>query len=291
MGRDLGGLLHGGDGRWTFPGRQQIAGLPGPLKTRRHRSAGGRLHRGGDGRRHHGRQGGGRRGPDLRRPAGPPADTPLRPARDAPFPGPSKTPVVRTHKGRADQGQLFIAWKTDDLFSDLQRARNTQVLAQVMQLRLTDELREKQGATYSPSASATASVTFAGWGYLAVSVETPPDKIDGGDRQHPKIAADLRDKPITADELDRAKKPRIDQIEKARETNEYWLGSLSGAQTDPRLLTATRSVIAGLQRVKAADVQTGGPDLPGRRQVVDDAGQAGREVDTKRPSRRSGGRA
>jgi zinc protease len=64
-----------------------------------------------------------------------------------------------------------------------------------------------------------------------------------------QIAADLRDKPVTADELERAKKPRIDQIEKARETNEYWLGALSGAQTDPRLLTATRSVLAGLQRV------------------------------------------
>jgi zinc protease len=176
-------------------------------------------------------------------------------AEKAPFPAPSSTPVVRTHKGRADQGQLFIAWKTDDLFSDLQRARNTQVLAQVMQLRLTDELREKQGATYSPSASASASVAFTGWGYLAVSVETPPDKIDGVIASIRQIAADLRDKPVTADELERAKKPRIDQIEKARETNEYWLGALSGAQTDPRLLTATRSVLAGLQRVTVADVQ------------------------------------
>jgi zinc protease len=115
----------------------------------------------------------------------------------SPFPAPSATPVVRTHKGRADQGQLFMAWKTDDLFSHLQLARNVQVLAQVMQLRLTDELREKQGATYSPSASATASVTFAGWGYLAVSVETPPDKIDGVFASIRQIAADLRDKPIT----------------------------------------------------------------------------------------------
>jgi zinc protease len=141
--------------------------------------------------------------------------------------------VVRTHKGRADQAQLFMAWRTDDLFSNLQRARDTSVLAQVMQLRLTDELREKQGATYSPSASATSSVTFKNWGYLAVSVETPPEKLDGVIASIRKIAADLRDKPITDDELERAKKPRIDQIEKARVTNEYWLGALSGAQTDP----------------------------------------------------------
>ena len=264
MGRDLGGLMHVGDGRWTFPTRQQIAGatldqlkasVAAPLAT-----------------------------DDVEvvivgditvdkaiaavsetfgaLPAR--ADTPAPVgARDAPFPAPSATPVIRTHKGRADQASLFMAWKTDDLFSNLQRARNTQILAQVMQLRLTDELREKQGATYSPSASATASVAFNHWGYLAVSLETPPDKIDGVIASIRKIAADLRDKPVTADELDRAKKPRIDQIEKARETNEYWLGTLSGAQTDPRLIDSTRSVLAGLQRVSAADVQKAAKDFLG----------------------------
>ena len=264
MGRDLAGLMHGGDGRWTFPTRQQIAGatldqlkasIAAPLAT-----------------------------DDIEvviigdttvdkaiaavsqtfgaLPAR--TDTPAQAgARDAPFPAPSATPVIRTHKGRADQGSLFIAWKTDDLFSNLQRSRNTQLLAQVMQLRLTDELREKQGATYSPLASANASVTFNRWGYLAVSVETPPDKIDGVIASIRQIAADLRDKPVTADELDRAKKPRIDQIEKARETNEYWLGTLSGAQTDPRLLDATRSVLAGLQRISPADVQKAAKDYLG----------------------------
>jgi len=256
MSRDLGGLLHGGDGRWTFPTRQQIAStsleqlkstVSGPLAgdsievvivgdTTVDKAVAAVAQTFGA----------------LPTRADIPAPTG---AEKAPFPAPSTTPVVRTHKGRADQGQLFMAWKTDDLFSDLQRARNVQLLAQVMQLRLTDELREKQGATYSPSASATASVAFTGWGYLAVSVESPPDKIDGVIASIRQIAADLRDKPITADELERARKPRIDQIEKARETNEYWLGTLSGAQTDPRLLTAARSVIAGLQRVSIADVQ------------------------------------
>jgi zinc protease len=256
VGRDLGGLLHGGDGRWTFPTRQQIAGasldqltaaidkplatddievvMVGDITVDKAIAAVAETFGALPARS------------DTPAPAG---------ANKAPFPEPSATPVVRTHKGRADQGQLFMAWRTDDLFANLQRARNTQILAQVMQLRLTDELREKQGATYSPSASATASVTFDHWGYLAVSVEAPPEKMDGIIASIRQIAADLRDKPVTADELDRAKKPRIDQIEKARETNEYWLGTLSGTQADPRLLDSTRSVIAGLQRVSAADVQ------------------------------------
>jgi zinc protease len=264
MSRDLGGLMHVGDGRWTFPTRQQIAGatldqlkasidkplatddievvVVGDITVDKAIAAVARTF--------------GALPPRVDTPAPVKAD-------QTAFPAPSATPVVRFHKGRADQGQLFMAWRTDDLFSNLQRARDTQLLAQVMQLRLTDELREKQGATYSPSASATASVVFDHWGYLAVSVEAPPEKMDGIIASIRQIAADLQGKPVTADELERAKKPRIDQVEKARETNEYWLGVLSGAQADPRLLDSTRSVIAGLQRVSVADVQKAAKDFLG----------------------------
>jgi zinc protease len=254
--RDLGGLMHGGDQRWTFPSREQIAGASlGELRT----VVDNPLTKGdleivivGD--------------TTVDKAIAAVADTfgalPARPgdpalagAEKAPFPAPSAEPVLRTHKGRADQAALFMAWRTDDLFSNLQRSRDVSILGQVVQLRLIDELREKQGATYSPNASSTASVTFKNWGYLGVSMEVPPEKLDGVVASIRKIAADLRDKPISDDELERAKKPRIDQIEKARVTNEYWLGALSGAQTDPRLLDATRSVLAGLARVTPADVQ------------------------------------
>ncbi|MBO9545595.1 insulinase family protein [Caulobacter sp.] len=254
--RDLGGLMHNGDQRWTFPSREQIAGASlGELRT----VVDNPLTKGdleiivvGD--------------TTVDKAITAVADTfgalPKRPgdpalagAEKAPFPAPAAEPVLRTHKGRPDQAALFMAWRTDDLFSNLQRSRDVSILGQVVQLRLIDELREKQGATYSPNASSTASVTFKNWGYLGVSMEVPPEKLDGVVASIRKIAADLRDKPITEDELERAKKPRIDSIEKARVTNEYWLGTLSGAQDDPRLLDATRSVIAGLTRVTPADVQ------------------------------------
>jgi zinc protease len=254
--RDLGGLMHSGDQRWTFPSREQIAGASlGELRT----VVDNPLTKGdleivivGD--------------TTVEKAITAVADTfgalPARPgdpalagADKAPFPAPATEPVLRTHKGRADQAALFMVWRTDDLFSNLQRSRDVSILGQVVQLRLIDELREKQGATYSPNASSTASVTFKNWGYLGVSMEVPPEKLDGVVASIRKIAADLRDKPISDDELERAKKPRIDSIEKARVTNEYWLGALSGAQGDPRLLDATRSVLAGLTRVTPADVQ------------------------------------
>ena len=256
LGRDLGGLMHGGDQRWTFPSREQIAASSiDDLKT----AVANPLAKGeievvivGDTTVDKAIAAVAETFGALPPRAGSPASDS---ARQAPFPAPSATPVVRTHKGRADQAALFMAWRTDDLFANLQRSRDVTVLSQVLQLRLIDELREKQGATYSPNASSTASVTFKNWGYLAVSLEVPPEKLDGVVASIREIAADLRDKPISEDELERAKKPRIDQIEKARVTNEYWVGALSGAQIDPRLLDATRSVLAGLSRVTPADVQ------------------------------------
>ncbi len=70
-----------------------------------------------------------------------------------------------------------------------------------------------------------------------------------------KIAADLRTTPVTDDELQRAKKPALEALEKATATNEYWLNGLAGAQADPRRLDILRSAEAGLERVSAADVQ------------------------------------
>ena len=83
-------------------------------------------------------------------------------------------------------------------------------------------------------------MVWPGWGYVAASVEVPPEKIDSFFADVSKIAAGLRDQPVTDDELKRAKLPRMDSLMRSRETNEYWLGQLAGAQADPRKLDAVR---------------------------------------------------
>lgn len=253
--RDLAGLLHGGDRRWTWPTKADIAGVSAEgLK----RSFGDALASGpvevvivGD--------------ITVEKAIAAVAATfgalPHRPDTAGAvvgrtgFPAPDGQPLVLTHKGRDDQAIAFLAWRTDDFYSDVQRARNTAVMADIIELRLIDELREAQGATYSPSANWNASDVWTDWGYVSARVEVPPALVDGFFRDTLKIAADLQATPPTADELDRAKRPRLERLTKARETNEYWLEELGGAQTDPRRLAATRSLMAGYERVGAADVQ------------------------------------
>ncbi|MFM8821742.1 MAG: M16 family metallopeptidase [Phenylobacterium sp.] len=257
LGRDLAALLRGGDVRWAFPSRESLATA---------------------------------RLDDLRRAVDPAlASGPLEvvvvgdvtvdkaidavartfgalPRRAEPAPIPADRlqvsppvgggeAVVRTHGGRADQAILFTAWPTTDFFADPNGARANRLLAEVIGLRLTDELREKQGATYSPSADATQSLVLPGWGYISTYVEIPPDRIGAVTTDIRKIAADLSRQPPTADELARALKPTLESILRGRETNGYWLSALSGVQADPRQLDALRSLIPTLESLTVSDIQ------------------------------------
>ncbi len=257
MNRDLGKLLHSGDPRWGIPSRSAIAAeTPDDLKALI--------------------------APHL---AGDPieivivGDTTVEKAIDAvaatfgalppraeaktpnpaalavKFPAPTAEPIVLTHKGRPDQAVGIVAWPTTDFLSDTQEARTLNLLGAVMQLRMTQQLRKNESVTYSPSAGAAASQTFPHYGYIEATVELPPAKLDGFFSDVASIAKELRDAPVTPDELERAKLPAFESLQKRRQTNEYWLNALAGAQSDERKLTAIRTSEAQLQRVTAEDIQ------------------------------------
>ena len=149
----------------------------------------------------------------------------------------------------------FVAWPTRDQIGDRTEARQLTILADVLQLRLNDEIREKRGLAYSPNAGSTASDVFPGYGYLAVTAETPPEELTTLFQAVDAIAADLRDNPISEDELNRARRPAVERIRRSMADNGYWLTQLSQAQSDPATLDQTRNQIATLEAVTAADLQ------------------------------------
>ncbi len=186
----------------------------------------------------------------------PPRPLALATTADGPhFPAPDKTQTVLTHLGRADQAEALVAWPFTDFFADMQKSRAAKLLAAVLENRLIDEVRIAQGATYSPDARAEPSQTFAGYGYFLVEVEIPPEKIPGFFTTVNTIVADIREKGVSADELTRAKAPRIAGLKRAQLTNEYWLADLGGAFEDPRRLDLIRTTVDGYDKVTAADVQ------------------------------------
>ena len=257
LARDLGGLMHSGDPRWTLPGRAAIAAqTPDDLKALIAPAlANGQVEVVVVGDTTVEKAIDAVAATFGALPARPEAAAPSPAALATRFPEATPQPIVLTHKGRTDQAVGMVAWPTDDFLSDTQRSRTLNMLGAVLQLRMTEQLRKTESVTYSPSAGAAASTAFPHYGYLQARVELPPAKLDGFFSDVANIAARLRDAPVTPDELERAKLPAFESLEKRRQTNEYWLNALSGAQTDDRKLTAIRNSEAQLQRVTAEDIQ------------------------------------
>ena len=162
---------------------------------------------------------------------------------------------VFEHHGRADQDLSFIAWPGADFTSDPARASGLTVLSEVLNLRLTDVVREQKGIAYSPYASNVNSQTFPGYGYLSATAEVKPENDQAFYDAVAGIVADLKARPIDADELLRAQKPLLDQMDTQLKTNSYWQSVLPGTISDPRKLDYIRSRRARYQAVTAADIQ------------------------------------
>jgi len=206
-------------------------------------------------------------------PTRPVAMTPSTAQAHVAFPAPTARPVELNHTGAAAQALGYVAWPTLDAIGDRKPSRIVNLLARVLQLRVTDELREKQGVAYSPGASATASVVFPDFGYAFVQAEVPPEALPGFFDSVDTVATALRDAPVTADELNRARLSAVESIRRSQATNGYWLGALENVYRDPTQVTAIRTAISDLESITPDDIQTAArtyllPDHAWRAQVT-----------------------
>lgn len=173
--------------------------------------------------------------------------------REVSFPT-DRSPVTLTHAGTPDQALALAYWPTDD-DADATEEVKVEMLSQVMGLMLLEEIREKLGATYSPSSSSSMSSVYKDYGVFGTSVIVEPGRADEVFAAVDTIAAQLRDKPIDADILVRARTPILENIVKSRRENGYWLGLAGRAQSESARLDRTRNVEARYKAVTAADIQ------------------------------------
>jgi zinc protease len=164
-------------------------------------------------------------------------------------------PFVVHHKGATQESVAMLAWKTTGMFHDTQTPRTLRVLEAVMRTRLFDELRTKEGITYSPQTTSANSWATPGWGFLSVTATIPATKLADFYAAAKKVAADLAAKELSADEFERARGPLVSEAEHADQNNSVWMFNLAGAQVEPRALDLVRAHVSGLKAVTAADVQ------------------------------------
>jgi zinc protease len=186
----------------------------------------------------------------------PTRDPKFRPEGDATVRFPAKGQVYSfTHQGRGDQAAVASVWPGTDVFPELRQEQSMAVLSEILQLRLIDEVREAQGGTYTPFGTSFSSTSFDGFGYVFAGVEPKPDAVDKFFETLGEIAVELKERQVSADLLDRARKPLLYQLYAAQSTNAYWVETLRDAQSNPATLERARSAVDNISDVSAADVQ------------------------------------
>lgn len=206
-------------------------------------------------------------------PARAPAAQPMAGSDQRRFPAPTAQPIRLTHAGPAEQGLAYIAWPTTDAVNDRTESRRAAILAEVLKLRVLDEIREKQALAYSPSVRASASDVFQGYGSISITADTAPEKFGAFFSAVDAIIADLRDKPVSEDELNRARLPVIESLRRSQAGNEYWLGQLENLAAKPASLEQIQTHISDLESFTASDIQAAArqylkPDTAWKAEVV-----------------------
>lgn len=164
------------------------------------------------------------------------------------------SPILLTHDGPADKAMVESVWPTTD-DSNYREVVGLELLKDVMNVMLTDSIRENLGDSYGVSVASNMSDAFTGFGYLSAAAVVAPDKTDEVQKAIADAAAQLRDKPVSDDILARARNPELERADHSMRDNGYWLSALSKAQSEPDRLNRIRRKKELLQSISAADIQ------------------------------------
>ncbi len=175
-------------------------------------------------------------------------------ARVLTFPAGTPQPVVLRHAGQANRASAQVYWPGPD-DSDVRRVRTLELLRAVLRLKLIDRVREAESATYSPAAQSFYSHVNPGYGYLGVTLDLVPGDVDRFFGVVDEIAASMAAGQITADELERARRPILEEYQHGLENNGYWMRLVAIAQSDPTMLARHRSFVSDYQGVTLADLR------------------------------------
>lgn len=207
---------------------------------------------------------------------------PARPARTrmplvtAPLQFKAKGTTTLTHNGQADQGIVSVSWPTTD-DSDLKDSLVRDLLAQAMSLEALDMVREKLGASYAPQGVSFDQQSHPGYGYITLVTSSGTGDMDRIDAAFRQIAAEMRDKPISADLLERAREPILSSYARSDKQNAGWVGIINYAQSWPERLDRRRQRDAVLKSITPADIQAAA-----KRFLVDEKSAAIRVVPAAR---------
>ena len=173
--------------------------------------------------------------------------------RQRPFTADRHPRVIR-HTGPADQALLRVTWPTRD-DSDPQEKQVLNLLERIVRIELTDNLREKLGKAYSPGSSSDPSPVWRGYGTFAVTASIDVRDVAPVREAIAATIAELRDRTVDPDVLQRAREPLLESFDNQLKTNFGWMTLVDRAQTEADRIERQVNVRTRLLAVTATDIQ------------------------------------
>jgi len=161
---------------------------------------------------------------------------------------------VLTHRGEADQALLHWTFPTTD-DSDLAETLRLALLARVVRIALTETLREELGKAYSPAASASNSRIYRGYGTFSLSVAVDVAEVEAARAAVESVLARLRDAGPSADLLERARRPLLEDYDNALKDLSGWINLAARAQSDPERLERWFAAPAVIRAITPEELQ------------------------------------
>jgi len=170
------------------------------------------------------------------------------------FPKGSQRATKLSHAGEAGTALLRTYWPAPD-GTNISVSRRVSMISEMFQLRLTEVMREEEGASYSPSAFSYSPRIYTDFGYIGASLELNPQDIDRISMKVDEIAAEFRAGEFDDSLFERAIKPARERIETSLENNGYWMNIISESQSDPESLERHRSRFEAYQNMTVDELK------------------------------------
>lgn len=169
---------------------------------------------------------------------------------------PKAETIKMEHKGKEARAFVALYLPTADN-RDVHQNTELSLLSEVIQLKVTQGVRENLGAAYSPGVFAEQSRVFTDFGTLGMYSTTTEDQVDAILEVYNQIIVEVQSAGgITEDELIRARKPLVESVLQAQKNNWLWLSLVSTAASSPERIERFTHKIDLLQGVTLKMLRT-----------------------------------
>ncbi|MGI2207694.1 M16 family metallopeptidase [Shewanella baltica] len=162
--------------------------------------------------------------------------------------------MTLTHYGHPDSAALAMVWPTTDM-THLSQHAGLGLLEQVLSILLTENVREKAGASYSPSAFSYNDLNASGYGYLGLFSVTTQAMLPTVSEYFTAAVNQVKQpQGISEDLLNRARQPVLEWMQAAPQSNGFWLDLASNSQSYPGRFATFKQRQALAQKMTPAEL-------------------------------------